>query len=124
MCYLYFILHRFVYIWDTVFQRLIYKLPGHLGSVNDVDFHPKEPISKWREGRREGVREGGRERKERGGKEGACHQVGGRTTLYLSNREVPGVLGYRSCLGRFLPVLAMLTLHPVLGLGVDCCTRL
>jgi Prp8 binding protein len=35
---------RCVYIWDTVFQRLIYKLPGHLGSVNDVDFHPKEPI--------------------------------------------------------------------------------
>lgn len=35
---------RFVYIWDTVFQRLMYKLPGHLGSVNDVDFHPKEPI--------------------------------------------------------------------------------
>ena len=38
---------RCVYIWDTVFQRLIYKLPGHLGSVNDVDFHPKEPISKF-----------------------------------------------------------------------------
>jgi Prp8 binding protein len=35
---------RFVYVWDTVFQRLMYKLPGHLGSVNDVNFHPKEPI--------------------------------------------------------------------------------
>ena len=38
-------IHRCVYIWDTVYQRLVYKLPGHLGSVNDVDFHPKEPIS-------------------------------------------------------------------------------
>jgi Prp8 binding protein len=35
---------RSVYVWDTVFQRLMYKLPGHLGSVNDVHFHPKEPI--------------------------------------------------------------------------------
>ena len=24
----------------------MYKLPGHQGSVNDVDFHPKEPICK------------------------------------------------------------------------------
>ncbi len=37
---------RFVYIWDTVIAKLVYKLPGHLGSVNDVDFHPNEPISK------------------------------------------------------------------------------
>lgn len=35
---------RFVYIWDTTSRRIIYKLPGHNGSVNDVDFHPKEPI--------------------------------------------------------------------------------
>lgn len=35
---------RFVYIWDTVTRRIVYKLPGHQGSVNDVDFHPKEPI--------------------------------------------------------------------------------
>jgi len=35
---------RFVYIWDTTSRRIIYKLPGHRGSVNDVDFHPKEPI--------------------------------------------------------------------------------
>ena len=26
--------------------QLVYKLPGHNGSVNDVDFHPKEPIRK------------------------------------------------------------------------------
>ena len=52
-----------------MFQRLIYKLPGHLGSVNDVQFHPKEPISKWKEGGweggREGEREGGRRKRER-----------------------------------------------------------
>lgn len=38
--------YRFVYIWDTVTRRIVYKLPGHQGSVNDVDFHPKEPICK------------------------------------------------------------------------------
>ena len=35
---------RFVYIWDTTSRRILYKLPGHNGSVNDVAFHPKEPI--------------------------------------------------------------------------------
>lgn len=35
---------RFVYVWDTTSRRLLYKLPGHTGSVNDVDFHPLEPI--------------------------------------------------------------------------------
>lgn len=35
---------RFVYVWDTQSGRIAYKLPGHNGSVNDVDFHPKEPI--------------------------------------------------------------------------------
>lgn len=35
---------RFVYIWDTTSRRIIYKLPGHNGSVNDVQFHPKESI--------------------------------------------------------------------------------
>jgi Prp8 binding protein len=35
---------RFVYIWDTTSRRIQYKLPGHNGSINDVDFHPKEPI--------------------------------------------------------------------------------
>ncbi|XP_066910981.1 U5 small nuclear ribonucleoprotein 40 kDa protein-like [Clytia hemisphaerica] len=35
---------RFVYVWDTVTRKILYKLPGHNGSVNDVDFHPTEPI--------------------------------------------------------------------------------
>ncbi|XP_057309670.1 U5 small nuclear ribonucleoprotein 40 kDa protein-like [Hydractinia symbiolongicarpus] len=35
---------RFVYVWDTVTRKILYKLPGHNGSVNDVDFHPDEPI--------------------------------------------------------------------------------
>lgn len=35
---------RFVYIWDTTSRRIIYKLPGHNGSVNDIDFHPNETI--------------------------------------------------------------------------------
>lgn len=37
---------RFVYIWDTTTRKIMYKLPGHLGSVNDVDFHRVEPIGK------------------------------------------------------------------------------
>jgi len=35
---------RFVYIWDTTSRQIEYKLPGHSGSVNDVQFHPKEQI--------------------------------------------------------------------------------
>lgn len=35
---------RYVYIWDTTSRRIIYKLPGHNGSVNDIDFHPNESI--------------------------------------------------------------------------------
>eukprot|EP00898_Chlorokybus_atmophyticus_P005080 jgi/Chlat1/5573/Chrsp369S00849 len=35
---------RNVYIWNTTSRQLLYKLPGHLGSVNEVAFHPKEPI--------------------------------------------------------------------------------
>lgn len=35
---------RFVYIYDVNTRRVLYKLPGHNGSVNDIDFHPKEPI--------------------------------------------------------------------------------
>lgn len=35
---------RHVYIWDTTSRRILYKLPGHNGSVNDVDFSSKEPI--------------------------------------------------------------------------------
>ena len=38
---------RFVYIWDTTTRRILYKLPGHLGSVNDVDFHKLEPIGMY-----------------------------------------------------------------------------
>jgi len=35
---------RFVCIWDQATRRILYKLPGHRGSVNEVDFHPTEPI--------------------------------------------------------------------------------
>ena len=33
-----------VVIWDTFTKRILYKLPGHKGSVNDVSFSPIEPI--------------------------------------------------------------------------------
>ena len=35
---------RNVYVWDTATRKIQYKLPGHMGSVNDVDFHSLEPI--------------------------------------------------------------------------------
>eukprot|EP00035_Acanthoeca_spectabilis_P038147 m.50459 g.50459 ORF g.50459 m.50459 type:complete len:348 (+) comp9014_c0_seq2:2419-3462(+) len=35
---------RNVYIWNVATQQIKYKLPGHSGSVNDIDFHPSEPI--------------------------------------------------------------------------------
>ncbi|XP_061389749.1 U5 small nuclear ribonucleoprotein 40 kDa protein [Musca vetustissima] len=35
---------RYVYVWDTTSRRILYKLPGHNGSVNDVDFSSKEPL--------------------------------------------------------------------------------
>ncbi|XP_065830452.1 U5 small nuclear ribonucleoprotein 40 kDa protein-like [Oscarella lobularis] len=35
---------RMVLVWDTTTRQILYRLPGHAGSVNDVDFHPKEPI--------------------------------------------------------------------------------
>ncbi|MQL76195.1 hypothetical protein Taro_008568 [Colocasia esculenta] len=35
---------RMVYIWDTTSRRILYKLPGHNGSVNETAFHPSEPI--------------------------------------------------------------------------------
>eukprot|EP00803_Ostreobium_quekettii_P009593 evm.model.scf_279.1 EVM.evm.TU.scf_279.1 scf_279:83-3694(+) len=35
---------RMVCIWDASTRAMLYKLPGHKGSVNDVVFHPKEPI--------------------------------------------------------------------------------
>lgn len=37
---------KFVYVWETSTKKILYKLPGHLGSVNEVEFHPNEPISK------------------------------------------------------------------------------
>jgi Prp8 binding protein len=39
---------KFLYIWETNSGQIAFKLPGHIGSVNDVDFHPKEPISNIR----------------------------------------------------------------------------
>ncbi|KZT36669.1 WD40 repeat-like protein [Sistotremastrum suecicum HHB10207 ss-3] len=35
---------RTVTIWDVESGRILYKLPGHKGTVMAVDFHPKEPI--------------------------------------------------------------------------------
>ncbi|XP_024540287.1 U5 small nuclear ribonucleoprotein 40 kDa protein-like [Selaginella moellendorffii] len=35
---------RMVYIWDTSSRRILYKLPGHTGSVNESVFHPTQPI--------------------------------------------------------------------------------
>lgn len=35
---------RFVYVWDVNSKKISFKLPGYCGSVNDIDFHPKEPI--------------------------------------------------------------------------------
>ena len=32
-----------MYVWN-VDGKIVYKLSGHLGSVNDVQFHPKESI--------------------------------------------------------------------------------
>eukprot|EP00996_Jenningsia_fusiforme_P001329 NODE_2217_length_1261_cov_17.958746_g2018_i0.p1 GENE.NODE_2217_length_1261_cov_17.958746_g2018_i0~~NODE_2217_length_1261_cov_17.958746_g2018_i0.p1 ORF type:complete len:346 (+),score=33.64 NODE_2217_length_1261_cov_17.958746_g2018_i0:25-1062(+) len=33
-----------VYIWDFSSKKLAYQLPGHRAAVNEVSFHPKEPI--------------------------------------------------------------------------------
>uniref|UniRef100_A0A2I3GAG4 Uncharacterized protein n=1 Tax=Nomascus leucogenys TaxID=61853 RepID=A0A2I3GAG4_NOMLE len=30
--------NRFVYVWDTTSRRILYKLPGHAGSINEVPF--------------------------------------------------------------------------------------
>ncbi|KAF9562460.1 U5 snRNP complex subunit [Agrocybe pediades] len=35
---------RMVCIWELESGRILYKLPGHKGTVTAVDFHPKEPI--------------------------------------------------------------------------------
>mmetsp|Transcript_11351 Transcript_11351/g.33653 ORF Transcript_11351/g.33653 Transcript_11351/m.33653 type:complete len:373 (-) Transcript_11351:69-1187(-) len=34
----------FVYVWDVASGKIRYKLPGHRGCVNEVDFHPSQPI--------------------------------------------------------------------------------
>jgi len=36
--------NQMVYIWDFATQNVLYKLPGHNGSVNEVDLHPFENI--------------------------------------------------------------------------------
>jgi Prp8 binding protein len=39
---------RSVVVWETSSGKLLTKLPGHKGAVNDVRFHPsEEPISKY-----------------------------------------------------------------------------
>ncbi|KAL0950291.1 hypothetical protein HGRIS_010270 [Hohenbuehelia grisea] len=35
---------RMVCVWDVESGKILYKLPGHKGTVTAVDFHPKEPI--------------------------------------------------------------------------------
>mmetsp|Transcript_5165 Transcript_5165/g.7155 ORF Transcript_5165/g.7155 Transcript_5165/m.7155 type:complete len:349 (+) Transcript_5165:62-1108(+) len=35
---------RMVHVWDEMSAQELYTLPGHTGSVNEVVFHPKEPI--------------------------------------------------------------------------------
>jgi len=34
----------YAYCWEAKSAAILYKLPGHKGSVNDVQFHPVEPI--------------------------------------------------------------------------------
>lgn len=37
-----------VVVWDVTSGKLLYKLPGHRGAVNDVRFSPRdEPISEF-----------------------------------------------------------------------------
>lgn len=33
-----------VCIWDVKGEKLLYRLPGHSGSVNEAVFHPEQPI--------------------------------------------------------------------------------
>lgn len=35
---------QIVHVWDVATTEELYYLPGHKGCVNEVDFHPKEPI--------------------------------------------------------------------------------
>jgi Prp8 binding protein len=34
----------YVYVWNVMTEKILYKLPGHRASINQVVFHPKEPI--------------------------------------------------------------------------------
>lgn len=33
-----------VYVWDVTSKKVVYKLSGHIGSVNEVIFHPHKPF--------------------------------------------------------------------------------
>ena len=33
-----------MYVWEYYTEKLLYMLPGHTGTVNEVDYHPSEPI--------------------------------------------------------------------------------
>lgn len=35
---------KMVCIWEVQSEKLLYRLPGHSGSVNEAVFHPEEPI--------------------------------------------------------------------------------
>ena len=35
---------RTVLVWDRISGKIKYRLPGHKGHVNEVDWHPTEPI--------------------------------------------------------------------------------
>jgi len=35
---------KHVYIWEFASGKILFKLPGHIGSVNETAFHPQEPI--------------------------------------------------------------------------------
>ncbi|KNC86019.1 U5 small nuclear ribonucleoprotein [Sphaeroforma arctica JP610] len=35
---------RLVCVWDAKSAKMLYRLPGHTGTVNDVKFHPREPV--------------------------------------------------------------------------------
>jgi Prp8 binding protein len=35
---------RFLYIWDTTSKKILHRLSGHNGSVNDVQFSPTHNI--------------------------------------------------------------------------------
>lgn len=47
---------QFVYVWRSATHEIEYKLPGHTGCVNEVDFHPQEPIGESGAGARDACR--------------------------------------------------------------------